>query len=167
MLDWVIQPESDLAPLHTNKKLIVMNLQMKDLETLIGNYSKRASEYCHQLGIAGIVILWFLHKEADGSGYEYKLILLIALIVFISVILFSLSHYFRLAINADDYYHDREEELVESLGINKITELREQFVRKNTRIEKLSWRFFKLKFYTLFFGYGLVVVFILLNIKNI
>ncbi len=140
-----------------------MKVTFEDLEKLIGNYSKRASEYCHQLGIAGIVILWFLFKESGNLGFKHYWLLLIALFVFIAVILFSLFHYYSLAIKADKYYHEQEKIKVED-GIMDITTLRKSYLEKNESIENLSWSYFRMKFRALFFGYFIVFLYVIINL---
>ncbi|ASB49527.1 hypothetical protein [Alkalitalea saponilacus] len=137
-----------------------MKLTVKEIEDMVGHYSSKASEYCHQLGMAGIVIIWILYSEE----VSYKFFLGAALLLLISTITISLIHNTYIAIKADKYFHQKANELKYQNKINDIVSLRQQLVDENHDIEKKSWLFFKSKMATLIIGYLLIIINITVNL---
>lgn len=140
-----------------------MRFTMKDLEEAIGFYSSKASDYCHQLAIAGIVIVWAIYSQFEKFNQcHLKILLIAALLLFLISIFISLVHYLHLAAISDKYYHKKESEF-EKKGITDIVTLRKELVEEPPRLESNSWFYFKLKSTMLFAGYLAIILFVLIN----
>ncbi len=148
----------------------VIRVPMKYVSEVIQRYSRKASEYIHQLGIAGIVIIWALYTlSVDGTDMTYKALLVIALLLFIAGITCSLCHYYTLALKAEKYYHEKEREILAKdidKSISSIDDLHKKKVPKNWQIEKQSWKYFKAKFWAVISGYMLILFYVLINLFN-
>ena len=139
-----------------------MKILMKDLEDAVGFYSSKASDYCHQLGIAGIVMIWALFTYNFKTDPTCRIVLIIAFIFFICTITFSLIHYFALALLADKNFH-KSEKTVNPDNSKTIKEIREIPVEENLKFEKKSWLYFKVKMYGLIIAYALTIIFVGIN----
>ena len=137
-----------------------IKVTMQDLEDMVNYYSSKASEYCHQLGIAGVVIVWVLNNYATEHQIADIRLLRWAFLLFIISITISLLHYMVLAIMSDRYYHKKED----NIPVKSITELRKELVEDSKPIEYLSWTFFGLKFATLLTGYFAIIYFVYVNL---
>lgn len=143
-----------------------MKTSMKNLQFLINVYSSKASEYCHHLGIAGIVIVWVLSTREYHIPCSSRLLLAIGFLLFIITITISLIHYFWLAILADNHYHLNEKEFIKN-GIDDSDLISEKHVEEDPRIEIHSWLFFKAKFVSLILAYVSTMAFVIINLHNI
>lgn len=154
--------------METERRTITVT--MNDVSEIIKRYSQKASEYIHQLGIAGIVIIWALHSfETEEKYMVLNGFLVLALLMFIAGITFSLCHYFTLALKAEKYYHEQEKIILAKDINNEIKtkdELNKKEVPKNWQIEKQSWLYFKAKFWTIISGYALILLYVLTNLFN-
>lgn len=140
-----------------------MRFTMKDIEEAIGFYSSKASDYCHQLGIAGIVIIWAIYSQYQQFNQcQFKILMLVALFLFVMSIFLSLVHYFHLALITDRYYHQKETYFSKK-GINNIVDLREKLVEEPPHLESKSWFYFKLKAIVLLIGYLAIFSFTIVN----
>jgi len=139
-----------------------MKIKVKDVIKMADYYSETASKYNHHLGIAGIVIIWTLHLK----DLDYRLLLGLALLLFIVTITISLLHYFLLAILAEKHFHKYQKKYYNEKGINELESLENEFAEENNFIEKSSWIFFVLKFIFMFTGYLTIFTFIVLNLFN-
>lgn len=137
-----------------------MKMKMKEVDDLVDSYSSKASEYCHQLGMAGIVIIWTLYSVKEKTNISDLSLISIAFLMFIISLTISLAHYFVLAILSDNFSHKNEKRL-KSKGIDSIEKMREEEVEENIWIEKLSHYFFWSKVMCLLSGYVLTIIFIL------
>jgi hypothetical protein len=147
-----------------------IKVRMSYISDLIAKYSQKASEYIHQLGIAGIVIVWVLYSVDDHKNEMHlRFLLVFALLSFITGITCSLLHYYSLAIKAEKYYHKLEKRIFKvdkNESVKTIEELHNVFVPKNKKIEKRSWFFFKTKFWCVIIGYLLILIYVILNLVN-
>jgi len=137
-----------------------MKITVKDIEEMVGHYSSKASEYCHQIGMAGIVIIWILYSE----NVSFKFLLGLALLLFITTITISLIHNAIIAIRADNYFHKQAKELKDAKDIDDLKSLREELVEEDQYIEKKSWAFFKSKMTTLVVAYLLIIANVAINL---
>jgi hypothetical protein len=140
-----------------------MKTTMKEIEELVRRYSSKASEYCHQLGIAGIGIIWVLNTREYQGSCSSRLLLAIAFLLFIITITISLIHYFWLAILADNKYHQNEKELG-NRGITDSVTISREVVYGDPRIESYSWLFFKAKFGSLLLAFLITMAFVIINL---
>ena len=143
-----------------------MKTTMKDIEDLVNLYSEKASEYCHQLGIAGIGIIWVLNTREYHSPCSSRLLLGIAFLLFVITITVSLIHYFWLATLADRNYHKNEKALNEK-NITDIVAIRNEIVEDEPRIETHSWIIFYTKFGALLLAYLITMTFVIINLFNL
>jgi hypothetical protein len=142
-----------------------MKIRMEDIEESIGFYSSKASDYCHQLGIAGVVIIWVLHTTNYSEPTSSKWLTVSAFILFVITITVSLIHYFNLALMADKDFH-RNERALNPKNDKSLSEIREEEVLENPKLESRSWLYFKLKMTTLVLAYVLTILFVILNLMN-
>jgi hypothetical protein len=139
------------------------NVTIGDIEKLVNIYSSKASEYCHQLGIAGVVIVWVLQNYSTEHSIVDIKSLRISFLLFIISITISLLHYAVLAVMSDFYYHKK----VKEVPSDNIVELKEKFVEDSKPIEYLSWIFFVMKLITLLAGYFIIIYFGYTHLFNI
>ena len=137
-----------------------MKIKMKEVDEMVVSYSSKASEYCHQLGMAGIVIIWTLYSVKEKIDVGNLSLIAVAFLMFIISLTISLAHYFVLAILSDNFCH-KKQKIFQSNGIDSIDKMREEEVEENRWIEILSHFFFWSKVICLLSAYIFTIIFIL------
>lgn len=163
---WELATVLELVLVQLNKlNLEKMKITMKDLEENVGFYSSKASDYCHQLAIAGVVIIWVLYTTHYSKTINGKWLLISAFLIFILTITISIIHYFNLALMADKDFH-RNEKVINPKKDKSLADIRKKEVLENPKLELRSWIYFKLKLTVLVLAYALTLLFVVLNLMN-
>jgi hypothetical protein len=148
------------------KNKVPFKITFGDIEDMINYYSGKASEYCHQLGIAGIVIIWVLKSyfKNNGKACEYGNSLQLALLLFVLTITVSLVHYALIAIIVNHDYNKKADLQKEGISTK---ELRDIETEENKFADVLSWIFFYSKLSILVIAYIITIVFVISNFSSI
>lgn len=134
------------------ENMIKMNEVSKDTS----KYSSKASELTHQLMVAGIVVIWIVSgsiKDSFDNKIPYELI--IALIIFLFGLVFSVAHYAITAVISDRFYHiiRKRNEMLNDRDFNKLE------VPEPSWHEHFTWVCFYGKHIFMFLGYAFVIYF--------